>query len=87
VLVQMVQAGMVFIQVNLYMQQMVLAAIIFLAVFFDSLRERRVLRLKRRSIASRRPRSRPVRRRLHRPRTGTDNRRAGRVPGAGLPRP
>ena len=41
VLVQMVQAGMVFIQVNLYMQPMVLAAIIFLAVFFDSLRERR----------------------------------------------
>ena len=50
VLVQMVQAGMVFIQVNLYMQPMVLAAIIFLAVFFDSLRERRMLRLKRRSI-------------------------------------
>jgi ribose transport system permease protein len=50
VLVQMVQAGMVFIQVNLYMQPMVLAAIIFLAVFFDSLRESRALRLKRRSI-------------------------------------
>ena len=46
----MVQAGMVFVQVNLYLQPMVLAAIIFLAVFFDSLRERRVLRLKRRSI-------------------------------------
>ena len=50
VLVQMVQAGMVFVQVNLYLQPMVLAAIIFLAVFFDSLRERRVLRLKRRNI-------------------------------------
>jgi ribose/xylose/arabinose/galactoside ABC-type transport system permease subunit len=50
VLVQMVQAGMVFIQVNLYLQPMVLAAIIFLAVFFDSLRERRLLKLKRRSI-------------------------------------
>ena len=50
VLVQMVQAGMVFIQVNLYLQPMVLAAIIFLAVFFDSLRERRMLRLKRRNI-------------------------------------
>ncbi len=50
VLVQMVQAGMVFIQVNLYLQPMVLAAIIFLAVFFDSLRERRLLRLKRRNI-------------------------------------
>jgi len=50
VLVQMVQAGMVFIQVNLYLQPMVLAAIIFLAVFFDSLRERRLLKLKRRNI-------------------------------------
>jgi ribose transport system permease protein len=50
VLVQMVQAGMVFIQVNLYLQPMVLAAIIFLAVFFDSLRERRLLRQKRRRI-------------------------------------
>ena len=44
VLVQMVQAGMVFIKVNLYLQPMVLAGIIFLAVFFDSLRERRLLR-------------------------------------------
>jgi ribose/xylose/arabinose/galactoside ABC-type transport system permease subunit len=43
-------AGMVFIQVNLYLQPMVLAGIIFLAVFFDSLRERRLLRLKRRNI-------------------------------------
>ena len=50
VLVQMVQAGMVFIKVNLYLQPMVLAAIIFLAVFFDSLRERRLLKLKRRFI-------------------------------------
>ena len=50
VLVQMVQAGMVFVKVNLYLQPMVLAGIIFLAVFFDSLRERRVLRLKRRNI-------------------------------------
>ena len=50
VLVQMVQAGMVFTQINLYLQPMVLAAIIFLAVFVDSLRERRLLKLKRRSI-------------------------------------
>ena len=60
VLVQMVQAGMVFIQVNLYMQPMVLAAIIFLAVFFDSLRERRVLRLKRRNIRVDEAETRPV---------------------------
>ena len=39
VLVQMVQAGMVFVKVNLYLQPIVLAGIIFLAVFFDSLRE------------------------------------------------
>jgi len=50
VLVQMVQAGMVFISVNIYLQPMVLAIIIFLAVFFDSLRESRLLRLRRRHI-------------------------------------
>ena len=50
VLVQMVQAGMVFVKVNLYLQPMVLAGIIFIAVFFDSLREGRLLRLKRRFI-------------------------------------
>ena len=50
VLVQMVQAGMVFVKVNLYLQPMVLAGIIFIAVFFDSLREARLLRLKRRFI-------------------------------------
>ena len=50
VLVQMVQAGMIFAKVNLYLQPMVLAAIIFLAVFFDSLRERRLIKLKRRFI-------------------------------------
>ena len=42
VLVQMVQAGMVFVKVNLYLQPMVLAGIIFIAVFFDSLREARL---------------------------------------------
>ncbi len=50
VLVQMVQAGMIFVKVNLYLQPMVLAGIIFLAVFFDSLREGRLLKLKRRFI-------------------------------------
>ena len=37
-LVQMVQSGMVFTQVNLYLQPMVLAGIIFLAVLIDGLR-------------------------------------------------
>jgi ribose/xylose/arabinose/galactoside ABC-type transport system permease subunit len=50
VLVQMVQAGMVFVKVNLYLQPMVLAGIIFIAVFFDSLREARLTKLKRRFI-------------------------------------
>ena len=50
VLVQMVQAGMIFIKVNLYLQPMVLALIIFLAVFFDSLREGRLRKLRRRHI-------------------------------------
>jgi ribose/xylose/arabinose/galactoside ABC-type transport system permease subunit len=50
VLVQMVQAGMVFISVNIYLQPMVLGVIIFLAVFFDSLRETRLMKLRRRHI-------------------------------------
>jgi ribose/xylose/arabinose/galactoside ABC-type transport system permease subunit len=37
-LVQMVQSGMVFTQVNLYLQPMVLAGIIFLAVLIDGIR-------------------------------------------------
>jgi ribose transport system permease protein len=50
VLIQMVQAGLVFIQVNLYLQPMIQAAIIFLAVFFDAVRGSRLARLKRRYI-------------------------------------
>lgn len=50
VLIQMVQAGLVFAQVNLYLQPMIQAAIIFLAVFFDSLRSSRLAKLKRRHI-------------------------------------
>jgi ribose/xylose/arabinose/galactoside ABC-type transport system permease subunit len=52
VLIQMVQAGLVFTGVNLYLQPMIQAAIIFLAVFFDSLRDIRLTRLKRRYIRS-----------------------------------
>jgi ribose transport system permease protein len=50
VLVQMAEAGMVFTGVNIYLQPMVLAVIIFLAVFFDSLREARLVRFRRRHI-------------------------------------
>lgn len=49
-LIQMVQAGLVFNNVNLYLQPMVRAGIIFTAVFFDSLREKSAARLKRRFI-------------------------------------
>lgn len=41
---------MIFIGVNIYLQPMVLALIIFLAVLFDSLREGRLLKLRRRHI-------------------------------------
>jgi ribose/xylose/arabinose/galactoside ABC-type transport system permease subunit len=50
VLIQMVQIGLVFTEVNLYLQPMIQAAIIFLAVFFDSLRGSRLAKLKRRYI-------------------------------------
>jgi ribose/xylose/arabinose/galactoside ABC-type transport system permease subunit len=46
-LVQMVQSGMVFTQVNLYLQPMILAGIIFLAVLIDSLRIGRLKTLNR----------------------------------------
>lgn len=49
-LIQMVEAGLIFTNVNLYLQPMMQATIIFLAVFFDSLRETTVKKLKRRFI-------------------------------------
>jgi ribose/xylose/arabinose/galactoside ABC-type transport system permease subunit len=52
VLVQLVQAGMIFIKVNLYLQPMVLAGIILLAVFLDSIRQGRLRKLRRRKIRS-----------------------------------
>ncbi len=49
-LIQMVQTGLQFNLVNLYLQPMVKAVVIFLAIFFDSLREASQKRLKRRFI-------------------------------------
>ena len=46
-LIQAVQSGMVFVGVNLYLQPMVLAGIIFLAVFVDALRTRWLSNLRR----------------------------------------
>ncbi len=51
-LVQTVQSGMIFIGVNLYLQPMVLAGIIFLAVLIDALRTTRLAKLRRRLLRS-----------------------------------
>jgi ribose/xylose/arabinose/galactoside ABC-type transport system permease subunit len=50
VLLEMVQAGLVYTRVNIYLQPMVQAGIIFLVVLFDGVRGLRLLRLKRRHI-------------------------------------
>ncbi|GAB5491690.1 MAG: ABC transporter permease [Phototrophicaceae bacterium] len=52
VLLQMVETGLVFRSVNLYLQPMVKAMVIFIAVFFDSLRTANLTRLRRRFIRS-----------------------------------
>jgi len=50
VLIQMVQAGLVFLQINIYLQPLFSAAIIFLAVFLDSYRNKKIMKLERRNI-------------------------------------
>ena len=50
VLIQMVTIGLVSAQVDLYLQPLVAAAIIFLAVLLDSVRTRQLARLGRRHI-------------------------------------
>lgn len=50
VLIQMVTIGLVSAQVDLYLQPLVAAGIIFLAVFLDSLRTKQLARLSRRYI-------------------------------------
>ena len=50
VLIQMVTIGLVSAQVDLYLQPLVAAGIIFLAVFLDSLRTQQLARLSRRTI-------------------------------------
>jgi ribose transport system permease protein len=49
-LIQTVKSGLVFTGVNLYLQPILMAAIIFLAVLVDSLRARRIAIRKRRTI-------------------------------------
>jgi ribose transport system permease protein len=50
VLIQMVQAGLVYIQADLYIQPIISAGIIFLAVFLDSVRIGQITKLERRNI-------------------------------------
>ncbi len=50
ILIQMVGTGLQFNLVNLYLQPMARAFVIFLAIFFDSLREANMKKLKRRFI-------------------------------------
>jgi ribose/xylose/arabinose/galactoside ABC-type transport system permease subunit len=50
VMIQMIQAGLVFTQVDLYIQPLVMAGIIFLAVFIDSFRNTQLKKLERRHI-------------------------------------
>lgn len=64
VLVQMVQNGLVFTRVDLYLQPMIEASVIFLAVFFDSARGMRLAKLRRRYIRI------PTDRRARQPRRG-----------------
>jgi len=49
-LIQMVWSGLVFTQVNLYLQPLIFAAILFFAVFLDSVRSRYLTKLRRRNI-------------------------------------
>lgn len=49
-LVQMISTGMVYLQVDLYLQDMVAAAVIFFAVFVDAQRMRLLSRFERRNI-------------------------------------
>ncbi len=49
-LVQMIATGMVYLQIDIYLQDMVAAAVIFFAVFIDAQRMRLLSRLERRNI-------------------------------------
>lgn len=52
VLIQMVQSGLVFTQTDLYIQPLVTAAIIFLAIFIDTIKTVQLKKLERRNIRS-----------------------------------
>lgn len=49
-LVQMIATGLIYLQIDIYLQDMVAAAVIFFAVFIDAQRMRLISRLERRNI-------------------------------------
>lgn len=50
IMMQMIQAGLVFTRIDLYLQPIIMAAIIFLAVLVDSMRSSYIKKLQRRNI-------------------------------------
>lgn len=50
VMIQMIQSGLVFTRIDLYLQPIIMAAIIFLAVLVDSIRSSYIKKLQRRNI-------------------------------------
>ncbi|MCX7841997.1 MAG: ABC transporter permease [Clostridia bacterium] len=50
ILIQMVQAGLVYTQVDMYIQPLIQAAVIFVAVFLDSIRSREISKIEKRHI-------------------------------------
>lgn len=52
VLIQMVQSGLVFLRVDIYIQPLLQSGVIFVAIFLDSLRNTQLIRISRRKIRS-----------------------------------
>jgi ribose/xylose/arabinose/galactoside ABC-type transport system permease subunit len=50
VLIQMIQSGLIYTQVDIYIQPLIMAGIIFFAVLLDSFRNTQLLRMRRRNI-------------------------------------
>jgi ribose/xylose/arabinose/galactoside ABC-type transport system permease subunit len=50
VMIEMIQAGLVFANIDIYIQPIIMAGIIFMAVFIDSVRTTQIQKLERRNI-------------------------------------
>jgi ribose/xylose/arabinose/galactoside ABC-type transport system permease subunit len=49
-MIEMIQAGLVFANIDIYIQPIIMALIIFMAVFIDSVRTTQIHKLERRNI-------------------------------------